>query len=186
MKQKLYKHFAFIFCIFITISSRVYSIDNYLSEEKDYLKMAEQLAIYLLAFIFIVLLTFYGTKFIAKYSKKLGHGNSIHVLEQFSLGAKNKIVVMKIYDKEYILAINNDKTTVIDKLETRNRQNQENDKSLNENRDFEKHLDIVMDAIENKSDDSGINNKLINMKMKVLKLKNDKYKELLDKEEDYE
>ncbi|MTI48003.1 flagellar biosynthetic protein FliO [Sporosalibacterium faouarense] len=183
MKKNTYALIAFFSLLFF--SSSAYCSDDLISEDYSLFGAAGKIVLYLLALALVLFLTYYGTKFIARHSKKLGKGNNIEILDQFSFGSNNKILVAKIYRKIYVLSVNNNQTSVIDKLSEKDI-NLEDQESLVDNRDFEKQLDSIMDSIDDDSGESGLNDKLVNMKMKVLKLKNDKYNNQLDKEEENE
>lgn len=167
--------------IIILNCSSVLATDDGLTEDVDLLSMLIKALSYLAAFVIVLFLTFYGTKFFAKYSRKIGKSNNIQVVEHFNLGNNNKILVIKIYNKKYILSINNNNTTVIDSFDID--ASNENQEKISDKMDFEKHLETVLNTQEGKS----INSRLLNMKMKVMKLKNKHHEEEMDiKEEEYE
>lgn len=179
------RYIVVTFFSFYTVSTKAYCMDNLVAQDENIYSMIFKFVLYFIAFIAVLLLTFYGTKFIAKYSRKLGKGSNIELLDQFGLGNHNKIVVVRIYSKIYFLSISGNQTTVIDKIDEKDI-SLKGEESLDSNRDFEKHLDSVLSSIDKDSVDLGLNDKLTNMKMKVMKLKNNKINNLEDKEEDYE
>ncbi len=183
MKLKV-KIFTSTLILMFLQKSFVYSSNNIANEEPDIISLTFKLLFYLLVFVGVILLTFYGTKFLAKHSKKIGKTNNIETLEYLNLGNNNKILAIKMYKRIYILAINNNTTTVIDKID-------ENEIDLNcvESSKQENKFQNQLDSILNSTDDeqnSSLNTKLLGMKMKVLKLKNSQYKEMESKEEEYE
>lgn len=153
------------------------------SGESDLMSMVITAIFYLVAFILVLFLTFYGTKLFAKYSRNIRKGSNIKVLEHFNLGNNNKILVIKIYSKTYILSMNNNNTTVIDTFDSDvsnvNNENQSN------KMEFQEHLESVLsDDVSNSN--KNLNSKLLNMKMKVMQLKNKQHEEMDIKEEEYE
>jgi flagellar biogenesis protein FliO len=71
---------------------------------------------YTLILVFVLVVTIYGTKFIAKKSKKFANGKYIQILDSLSMGTNTKIVIIKVNNMIYIIAIANNTIEVIDKL----------------------------------------------------------------------
>lgn len=154
------------------------------TEEVDLISMAIKIVFYLIVFVLVLFLTFYGTKFFAKYSRNMGKGNNIEVIEHFNLGNNNKILAIKIYNKTYILFVNSNSTTVIDSFAI-NEDNSQNENSSNKMK-FQKHLETILNTDEASKGKSSLNSKLLNMRMKVMQMKNEQHQENDVKEEEYE
>ena len=67
-------------------------------------------------FIGVVFLALYSTKFIAQKTNNLGNNRNIKIVDFINLSRETRIVTVKIYNKLYILSVNNNSTTVIDEL----------------------------------------------------------------------
>lgn len=70
---------------------------------------------YLATFIFVILLAFFSTKYIAKKSSVLGRSNNIKVIDGISLGNNTKLFIVEILNIIYIIYDNNSHAVVIEK-----------------------------------------------------------------------
>ena len=64
----------------------------------------------------VIIFAIYGTKFIAKNSKRFVSSKYIQVLDRISLDVNNKIIIVEINKYIYILGINNNIMKLIDKI----------------------------------------------------------------------
>lgn len=71
----------------------------------------------ILIFIFVILLAYFATRFVAKYqSNMLNNKNNIRIIESFRIDSTRLILIVKIAKDYYALAYTKDSVTVIDKL----------------------------------------------------------------------
>ncbi len=93
-----------------------------------------KLIFYTLIFIGVVILTIYGTRFIAKSSGRFINSNYMKVIDILKLDPNTKIAIIKISETVYILAMTNNTIEVLDKLS-------EDEIQISSNRQFEEELD---------------------------------------------
>ena len=106
-------------------------------EEVSIIKAILQLIFYLGVFVAVILLSIYGTRFIAKNYKRAACGKYAEFLDILNIPGGSKLAIIKINERIYILSINNSCTTVIDKL------SKEEFNILDEN--FDNYLDKYID-----------------------------------------
>lgn len=71
----------------------------------------------ILIFIFVILLAYFATRFVAKYqSNMLNNKNNIRIIESFRIDSTRLILIVMIAKDYYALAYTKDSVTVIDKL----------------------------------------------------------------------
>lgn len=109
MKYKLFISFMF----FHIISTPVYSTGF---EEISTFKIILQLIFYLGIFVAVIVLSIYGTRFIAKNYKRVVSSKYVDLIDMLNIPGGIKIAIVKINEKFYILSITNNSTTVLDKL----------------------------------------------------------------------
>ena len=85
-------------------------------------------------FIIVIIITIYGTRFIAKKSNKFINSKYMRIIDILNLSNNVKIIMVNINKKIYILAINNNTIEVIDKI-------LEEEFEFKKSWDFEKDLD---------------------------------------------
>ncbi len=68
----------------------------------------------------VIIITIYGTKFIAKNSKRFINSQYIKVLDRISLDTNTKITIVEINNYIYILAISNNSIETVDKIPKEN------------------------------------------------------------------
>ena len=83
-------------------------------------------------FIFVIF-TIYGTKFIAKKSKRFINSKYIQMIDKFNLDTNTKITIIQINEYIYILGLNNNTIEIIDKIS-------KNDFDFKEDVNFDNHL----------------------------------------------
>ncbi|NLK43711.1 MAG: hypothetical protein GX300_04885 [Tissierellia bacterium] len=111
MKSWIKSFYSFIF--FYLIGTPVYSTGL---EEVSIFKIILQLMFYLGIFIGVILLSIYGTRFIAKSYKRVVSSKYMDLIDVLNIPGGSKIAIININEKIYIISINNNSTTVIDKL----------------------------------------------------------------------
>ena len=73
-----------------------------------------KLVFYITITLLVLIVAVYGTKFIAKNTKKFVSSKYVQILDSLNLGTNLKIVVIEINKKIYILAITNNNVEVLD------------------------------------------------------------------------
>lgn len=133
-KIKLFQFFIFLYLI----GSPVYGAGY---EEINMFKTILQLIFYLGIFIVVILLSIYGTRFVAKNYKRVISSKYMELLDILNIPGGSKIVLVKVKDRIYVLSIANGSTSVIDKL------NQEEFHTIEE--DFDNYLDRYLNKWNN-------------------------------------
>jgi len=152
-----------------------------------------KLIFYLVTFVAIIIFAYFGTRFLAKKSSYLNKTRNIEIIDSINLGSNNRIILVKILEKIYILSNNNNQTTLIDIIE--------DDTVLISKReeiispvDFSHYLNkffSVGNNVKNKVDESKekstINSHLYEFKEKMTKLKTElANKSLKNRDENHE
>ncbi|MCF6463326.1 flagellar biosynthetic protein FliO [Clostridium sp. Cult1] len=75
-----------------------------------------KLVFYIFITILVLIITIYGTRFIAKNSKRFVSSKYIQILDILNLGTNFKIVIVDINKIIYILAITNNNVEVLNKV----------------------------------------------------------------------
>lgn len=79
-------------------------------------KAVFKLIIYTAIIIVVLFITIYGTRFIAKNTKRFAASKHMKLIDVLNFGTNNKILMIEISDYIYIIAISNNSTELIDKL----------------------------------------------------------------------
>lgn len=117
------------FLIFIVIISTPVYATNY--ENYNPGKTILKLIFYIIIVLIVLIIAIYGTKFIAKKSKRFINSRFIQIIDSLNLGVNFKIIIVEISDVIYILAITTNNIVVIDKIPK---------EEFNRNANFEEHL----------------------------------------------
>ncbi|MBZ2173862.1 flagellar biosynthetic protein FliO [Schnuerera sp. xch1] len=126
MKAIKNKFLQIIFLLFV-INDVVYA-----SQEKYSLGSAIlKLIFYIIVIIIVLVVTVYGTKFIARNSKRFIGSKYMKLIDILNLGANIKILIVEIKEYVYILAITNNSTEMLEKLPK---------DEFEEKQDFEEHF----------------------------------------------
>ena len=73
--------------------------------------------IYVVIFVVVIFLAIYGTKFIARKSQSLLKSKYIQIIDSVNVGQNTKIIIARISNFIYILSLNNNQTSLIDKMD---------------------------------------------------------------------
>lgn len=112
-KEKLVdKLLIFIPIIMLLMCNIVYAEDMDYNIGKSIFKML----FYTVVFLLVIIIAIYGTRFIAKNSKKLVNSKYIKIVDVLNLDVNTKIAIIEINDYLYVFAINNNSIVVIDKF----------------------------------------------------------------------
>ena len=100
------------------IVTTIYSPVSYAIEESNFSmgKVIFKFILYILIIFGVIILTIYGTKFIAKSSKRFVNSRYIKILDKINLDPNTKVLVLEIDNLIYILAITNNYIETIDKI----------------------------------------------------------------------
>ena len=93
-----------------------------------------KLLFYTLILVFVLVITIYGTKFIAKNTRGFINSKYMKIIDILNLSNNAKIVIIEINHVVYILAITNNTIEIVDKLP-------KEEFDFNKNLDFEEQLD---------------------------------------------
>ncbi len=74
------------------------------------------LMITLLALVFVLVLAWLTLKFLAKLNRNSIGGGRMQVLQSQAVGSRERIVIMKVDDKEYVLGVTANGISVIDAM----------------------------------------------------------------------
>ncbi|MBU5254767.1 flagellar biosynthetic protein FliO [Tissierella praeacuta] len=85
--------------------------------ESSPIKIVFQLIFYITMFTVVIFLTIWGTKIVAKNYKGFTSSKYIDLLDVMNLSSGCKIVITRINQKIYILAVTNNNTNIIDVIE---------------------------------------------------------------------
>lgn len=127
--------------------------------------------LYLFLFLVVIVIAVYGTKFIAKKSKRVFNSKYMQVIDTVNINLNTKLILAKIIDKVYIILINNNNATLIDKFDADNFNFDSADKDNDKGKDlnFQNYLDSLLGSSKR-----GFNITNENIKKRVNELK-DKY-----------
>lgn len=141
--------FSSIFLLFLT--SPVYSTGY---EDISLSKTILQLVFYIIAFIAVILITVYGTKFIAKNYKGLGNSKYMNVVDVLNIQNGIKLVMVNINNKIYILSVTSTGTTVIDTIDPKDLEeekfNNYLNKYINKNHTEDTEINLYINKIKEK------------------------------------
>lgn len=141
--------FSSIFLLFLT--SPVYSTGY---EDISLSKTILQLVFYIIAFIAVIFITVYGTKFIAKNYKGLGNSKYMNVVDVLNIQNGIKLVMVNINNKIYILSVTSTGTTVIDTIDPKDLEeekfNNYLNKYINKNHTEDTEINLYINKIKEK------------------------------------
>jgi flagellar biogenesis protein FliO len=104
-----------------------------------------KIILYFIVFLLVIVLAFYFTKLVAKKTSYMTKSNNIQILDFIALSSNSKIAIVNIIDNIYILSINNNEVTVIDKL-SKEDANITNLKVNSEQKSFNNYLEDIFAA----------------------------------------
>lgn len=136
------------------------------------IKLVFQLIFYVVIFIAVIAATLYGTKLIAKSSKKMIASKHIKLLDVMNIPGGSKIIISEINNTIYILSTSNSGVSVIDKIK-------KDDFPIVEE-EFDTYLDKYL--TDNKLDYTNVKNKVKSFfnKSKRIKIKEENKDEKKD------
>ena len=79
-------------------------------------KAVLKLLFYTLVMVFVLIVTIYGTRFIAKNSRRFAKSKYMQIIDILNLGANTKIIMIEVNNIVYIIAITNNIIETIDKF----------------------------------------------------------------------
>ncbi|NLW22294.1 MAG: hypothetical protein GXY88_03410 [Tissierellia bacterium] len=71
---------------------------------------------YLFITAIVLIITVYGTRFIAKNSRKLACSKYMRIIDSLNLGVNLRIIMVEVGEMVYVLAVSNNSIDLIDKL----------------------------------------------------------------------
>jgi len=83
-------------------------------------KIILQLIFYIIIFVFVVFLSLYGTKLVAKNFKGIASSRYMDLLDIMNIPGGGKIIITKINKKIYILLTTNNSSNVVDIIDENN------------------------------------------------------------------
>lgn len=108
--------------IFLTILALIVpcivSATSEIDEGSELAMMVFKTVIYIVIFIMVIIFAIYGTKFFAKKSQSFMKSKYIHIIDSVSIGQNTKLIIAKISNNIYIISLNNNQVTLIDKIST--------------------------------------------------------------------
>lgn len=107
------KYILFSLLNILIFSSPVYGTGF---EEVNIFKTILQLMFYLGVFIAVIILSIYGTRFIARNYRKAVSSKYVELLDVINIAGGSKILILKINEQIYVLYTSNNNATVIDKF----------------------------------------------------------------------
>ncbi|NLV77567.1 MAG: FliO/MopB family protein [Tissierellia bacterium] len=110
------KIFIIISIIMLLVCNIVYAEDVDYNIGKSIFKMLFST----IAFILVIILAIYGTRFIAKNSKKFVNSKYMRIVDILNLDVNTKIAMVEINNYLYVFAINNNTIIMIDKFPKEN------------------------------------------------------------------
>ena len=76
-----------------------------------------QLVPILFAFIFVLILTYFSTKWIAKYQYSMNKNRNLHIIETFRITNNKCIQIIQVGTSYFVIAVCKDTVTLLGKLE---------------------------------------------------------------------
>lgn len=91
---------------------------SYAAEIENYSlgKAMFKLVFYIIITFIVLIIAVYGTRFIARNSKRFVSSKYIRIIDSLNLGANFKILIVEINGNVYILAITNNNVEIMDKV----------------------------------------------------------------------
>lgn len=160
LKKVCLQILVMLFCIsdFVYASQADYNIWNTILK----------LFFYIIVVILVLVITIYGTRIVAKNSRRFMNSKYIKVIDSLNLGTNIKILIVEISNYIYILVITNNSTEVVEKLSK---------EKFEDNYEFEEHLNKYKEKYT--SDNEHLNKFLDNIKNS-----SKKFNKTIDKEEE--
>ncbi len=87
-------------------------------EDVSLAKTILQLVFYLIVFVVVIFITLYGTKFIAKNYKAINNSKYMKIIDVLNIQNGNKLIIVNVNKRNYILSISNTGITLIDTIES--------------------------------------------------------------------
>lgn len=174
------------------VDLNVYRSSYILNETNDIstLMMIFKIIFYLIVFIVIIILAYIWTKFIAKKKGYAAKSKNAKLIDMIKIGNNMQIYIIKISNKVYIVATNNNSITLIDKVTYENFAVEEKE-VVSENLSFNSYLDKILNTIKpdngsfkDKIDLSNLNKRVSELKSKVTNIKNTDITSNKDDEDD--
>ena len=103
----------------------------------------------LLIFVFVLLITYFTTKFVGSYQKGMAQNNSIQILEAMKIGNNKYIQIVKVLDEYYVIAVAKDNVAMLGTLSEEEAQKIKEKKAGN-SKQFSETLSEVMDKFKDK------------------------------------
>lgn len=142
---------------------------------------------YVIGFSLILVLAHYVTKFIAKKSNNIISAKNIKIIQNIRLDKNNRIMIIMIYSKLFILGISNNNINLIDKFDYETNESNIYDTEKDKSSNFEQYLKSCnyTKTNYNLNESSKIKYKLESIKNKLIKfIKKGNFSS--DKEDKYE
>ncbi|EOC99718.1 flagellar biosynthetic protein FliO [Caldisalinibacter kiritimatiensis] len=164
--------FTFIFVYMLRIEVFAYQSSKINDFTQFKLDSMLKLVFYLIAFFAVLFLSYFTSKVIGKKSSTMIKSKNISIIDSMSIGRNSRIMIVKILNSLYIVAVNENQTTVLDKIDDNqiieNIENIVSKDMVNGN-----YLKNISDLFKNNKS-SRINNMIINKKLNNInqKLKN--------------
>ncbi len=121
-------------------------------EDVSLFKTVAQLIFYLVIFIGVILVTLYGTKFIAKNYKGFSASKYMKIIDSLNMQNGIKLVIVKINKKIYILSVSSTSTNLIDTIDPEDVEEEVFEdylkKHMNKNDVEEAKINIYMDKLK--------------------------------------
>lgn len=75
-----------------------------------------KLVLYMVIVVFVIGLTVFGTRFLAKHSQKFINSKYMKIVDMLNIGANNKVLMLEIEDYIYVIVMTNNSSELIDKI----------------------------------------------------------------------
>lgn len=113
-----------------------------------------KLIVSILIFVFVLCITYFTTKYIAKLQKIGMHGNNISVIETQRLSNTKSLYIVKIGQEYYALASGKDTVSVIGKLDSSGLSLPEEDPAFDSNKDqaYSENFARILEKFKKKQD----------------------------------
>lgn len=102
----------YLITMFLLVNNIAYASGMDYSLGEAFLKFI----LYMLIVVFVIGLTVFGTKFLAKHSQKLINSRYMKIVDMLNIGANNKILMIEISDYIYVIAMTGNSSELIDKI----------------------------------------------------------------------
>lgn len=133
-KKCLKKVFISMLVTVSLMCNRVYAMNADYGIGKSIFKLFSYTAI----FVLVIIVAIYGTKFIAKNSKKFASSKYMKIIDVLNIDVNTKIAMIEINNKLYVFAVNNNNIEIIDEFS-------KEDLKTNIDLDFDEQLEKYKD-----------------------------------------